>query len=84
MAEARGRYLLVMDADLQHPPERILALLAPLRDESADFTIGSRYVAGGSTGEAWTLFRRVNSYAATLMARHLPDERSTRCRVSLP
>jgi dolichol-phosphate mannosyltransferase len=68
-ARARGQYLVVMDADLQHPPEKLPELLAPLVDGSADFTIGSRYVAGGSTEAEWGLFRKVNSQVATLLAR---------------
>jgi dolichol-phosphate mannosyltransferase len=69
IAEARGEYLLVMDADLQHPPAKILELLAPLERGEADFVVGSRYVPGGSTGEKWGLFRKINSRVATLLAR---------------
>jgi dolichol-phosphate mannosyltransferase len=69
MRQARGNLLLVMDADLQHPPERIPALLEPLDNEQADFTLGSRYVPGGQTAEAWSLARRINSWVATFMAR---------------
>src|SRR6266487_1561954 len=46
MAEAKGDFLVVMDADLQHPPERVPALLEPLENNSADFAVGSRYVGG--------------------------------------
>src|SRR5258708_27363564 len=45
---ANGEFIVVMDADLSHPPERIKDLLGPLFDNSADLVIGSRYVAGGS------------------------------------
>jgi dolichol-phosphate mannosyltransferase len=69
MAQAKGNYLAVMDADLQHPPDRLLALVAPLRDGTADFVLGSRYVLGGATAEGWTLYRRLNSGFATLLAR---------------
>jgi dolichol-phosphate mannosyltransferase len=58
-----------MDADLQHPPERISDLLAPLETGESDFTLGSRYAAGGSTQSTWSIFRRLNSKAATLLAR---------------
>src|SRR5207237_10016028 len=68
MAVARGETLVVMDADLQHPPEAIPYLLAPLTSGEADFTLGSRYVAGGTTGQGWTVPRRLNSWAATLLA----------------
>jgi dolichol-phosphate mannosyltransferase len=69
MAHARGQYLVVMDADLQHPPDRLPALLAPLRSGQADFVLGSRYVQGGGTAEGWTLYRKINSGLATLLAR---------------
>src|ERR1700722_12293074 len=48
LARAHGNLLLVMDADLQHPPEQIPDLLGPLERGEAEFVIGSRYVAGGS------------------------------------
>lgn len=69
IAEARGEYLLVMDADLQHPPAKIPGLLAPLERGEADFVVGSRYVPGGSTGERWGVFRKINSRVATMLAR---------------
>jgi dolichol-phosphate mannosyltransferase len=69
MRQARGTLLVVMDADLQHPPEQIPHLLAPLERREADFVLGSRYVAGGQTQEQWGLFRRLNSWVATVLAR---------------
>jgi glycosyltransferase involved in cell wall biosynthesis len=72
--EARGEYLVVMDADLQHPPENIPDLLLPLEKDEADFTIGSRYASGGTTGAEWSIFRRMNSRAATLLARPFAGE----------
>lgn len=67
-AEAQGRWLLVMDADLSHPPEKIPEMMAPLQAGHADFVIGSRYVpGGGSPGWAW--HRRLISRSAALLAR---------------
>src|SRR5947209_7813466 len=43
MSIARGEFIVVMDADLQHPPERLPDLLAPLEAGEADFVVGSRY-----------------------------------------
>lgn len=71
---AAGQTLVVMDADLSHPPESIPALVAEL-DRGADFVIGSRYAPGGTTDEGWSLFRRLNSRIATLMARPLTRAR---------
>ena len=65
---ATGDQLVVMDADLSHPPEKIPELLSAL-DNGFDFVIGSRYVAGGETAEDWSLFRYLNSKVATLFAR---------------
>lgn len=67
MREATGRYLVVMDADLSHPPDAVPRLVAALRD-GADFAVGSRYVPGGSTEEGWGVYRWLNSKAATVMA----------------
>ena len=60
--------LIVMDADLSHPPEK-LPELAKCLESGNDFVIGSRYVPGGSTDAEWGLFRWLNSKIATLMAR---------------
>jgi len=64
-AKARGEILVVMDADLSHPPEAVPRLVAAIED-GADLAVGSRYVAGGGT-EDWPLKRRVVSRAACLI-----------------
>ncbi len=68
IAASTGASIVVMDADLQHPPERVTALLEAL-EGGADFALGSRYVPGGSTDHEWTFFRKINSEVATLLAR---------------
>src|SRR5688572_567921 len=40
---ARGATLVVMDADLQHPPERIPDLLAAIDRPGIELALGSRY-----------------------------------------
>lgn len=65
---AQNEVLLVMDADLSHPPETIPEMLRRVRD-GADFVLGSRYIEGGSTEETWGMLRWLNSKAATLLAR---------------
>ncbi len=67
MRMARYDRLVVMDADLSHPPERIGALLAAL-DGDATFAVGSRYVPGGAIDADWGALRRLNSRVATLLA----------------
>lgn len=63
-----GEFLVCMDADLSHPPEKIPEMVGKLRSGESDFVLGSRYVAGGSTDAGWGLFRWVNSKAATILA----------------
>lgn len=65
--QARGDFVVVMDADLQHPPEMVAKLLAEARD-GADLVIGSRYVDGGSDG-AFSTVRRVISRGARLVGK---------------
>jgi dolichol-phosphate mannosyltransferase len=69
VAESRGDVLVVMDADLQHPPEKLPELIAPLERNEAEFVLGSRYVPGGSIAEGWNAFRALNSSIATILAR---------------
>jgi dolichol-phosphate mannosyltransferase len=64
-AAARGEILVVMDADLSHPPETVPALLAAI-EGGADLAVGSRYVSGGGVMD-WPLKRRVVSRVACLM-----------------
>lgn len=68
MRHARGDTLLVMDADLSHPPERIPEMLRALSSENCDFVIGSRYVRGAGMDDKWGLFRWLNSKVATWLA----------------
>jgi dolichol-phosphate mannosyltransferase len=71
---ARHETVVVMDADLSHPPERIPALVAPILDGSADVVIGSRHAAGGAVGR-WPLRRRILSAMGTALARSLTGVR---------
>ena len=66
---ARGDILVVMDADLSHPPETVPRLLSAIAD-GADLAVGSRYVAGGAV-EDWPLKRQVVSRVACLMGNAL-------------
>ncbi len=64
---ATATYILVMDADLSHPPEAIPDLLQPLFEKNYDMVIGSRYIVGGSTPD-WPLSRKISSKIATIPA----------------
>lgn len=63
--------VLVMDADLSHPPEVVPAMLAAIGKEPSCLVLGSRYTEGGSFDRDWSLWRFVNSYVATMIARPL-------------
>ena len=65
MKEARGDILVVMDADLSHPPEVVPQLVDAI-DAGADLAVGSRYVHGGATMD-WPLRRRIVSRVACYM-----------------
>ena len=60
---ARGRVCVVMDGDLQHPPEKIPELLARYAQGDADVVVASRYTGGGT---AHGLSDRVRVAVSTL------------------
>jgi dolichol-phosphate mannosyltransferase len=49
-----------MDADLSHPPEKLLEMLAVLDAREADLVLGNRYMPGGGTA-GWSKARRMLS-----------------------
>ena len=68
--QAKFNRIVVMDADLSHPPECIVQLLRAL-DGECGMAIGSRYVPSGDIDESWSLWRLLNSQMATLLAKPL-------------
>jgi dolichol-phosphate mannosyltransferase len=75
---AEGEILIVMDADLSHPPDRIKDLLAPVFAGTADLVVGSRYIKGGST-QGWPLRRRIVSRAGAALAYPLTGLHDSMC-----
>ncbi|EQC28856.1 dolichol-phosphate mannosyltransferase [Saprolegnia diclina VS20] len=72
--EAKGKLLLCMDADLQHPPENVPALIDAIDPAigNAEFVIGTRYGgAGFSVDKDWPLHRQLASSGARMLARPL-------------
>ena len=67
---ARFDRVVVMDADLSHPPERIPDLLEAL-DAGAELALGSRYVRGARLDRGWSRTRHMSSRLATALARPL-------------
>jgi dolichol-phosphate mannosyltransferase len=65
LKHATGDVVVVMDADLQHPPEVIPIMLG--RMDSCDIVVASRYARGGGViGFPW--YRRLMSRTAALIA----------------
>ncbi len=72
-----GEYVVVMDADLQHPPE-IIPKMYEYALNGYDLVIASRYVSGGSVS-GWSFVRKSISRSATLIAKLLiPKVRSVK------
>ena len=67
--EASHPFCVVMDGDLQHPPERVPDLLAAF-DDGIDIVVGSRYTAGAGI-ENWSSWRRAVSVGAQTIAKVL-------------
>lgn len=70
---ARGSYIVVMDADQQHPPEKVPELLRKAVEGGYDIVVASRYRPGGGV-EGWSRIRYLMSRIATLAARLLVRE----------
>lgn len=75
---AHGNLLVLMDADLSHPPAMVPQLVEPLAAGRADMVIGSRYIRGGST-PGWPLWRKVMSRAAAAMSYPLAGVHDSMC-----
>ncbi len=79
--EARGDVFVVMDADLQHPPEIIPKLLEAI-ESGAHIAIASRYVKGGKV-KNWYWYRKLISRGAIMIGRvALPKIRGIKDPVS--
>lgn len=71
-AHAQADVVVVMDADLSHPPDCIASLVAPVLDGSMDMVIGSRFVAGAAT-DGWPAWRLLLSRLGSWLAWPLTD-----------
>ncbi|GAA2854242.1 dolichol monophosphate mannose synthase [Actinoplanes cyaneus] len=71
MRIARGEWVVVMDADLQHPPEIVPGLIAAGLRDGADLVVGSRYAGGGSTGGLADGYRKLVSRGSTILVKTL-------------
>lgn len=64
---ARGDIYVVMDADLSHPPSKIVEMIEPILRGNSEFVIGSRFVEGGSIPH-FNWFRKLNAWVSRVLA----------------
>ncbi|GAB3632190.1 glycosyltransferase [Microbacterium shaanxiense] len=69
LAEAAGDICIVMDGDLQHPPELIPDMLSRFEKGDVDVVAASRYVGGGDSRGLGTAMRFGVSRAATWLTK---------------
>ncbi len=69
VSNAKGKQVLVMDADFSHPPELLPKMVETSQKNSDSIIIASRYTNGGSI-KGWSLKRRLLSLGANHIARH--------------
>jgi dolichol-phosphate mannosyltransferase len=80
---AAGDTYVVLDADGQHPPERVPALVEAI-DAGADLAVGSRHRADTPITDGWSWSRYLTSFGGAVLAwaalpparRHLQDPMS--------
>lgn len=74
---AENDLLAVIDADFQHPADRLPDLADSILSTEANIAIGSRYRPGGGI-ENWTMRRRLVSHCASKLARFfVPEAKET-------
>ncbi len=69
--EARGKAVLLMDADGQHPPEEIPRLLSALAD--CDMAVGARARGSAQKVHRWAANRFFSMLASYLAGERIPD-----------
>jgi len=69
MRLARGAWIVVMDADLQHPPEIVPDLIAAGLRDGADLVVGTRYAGGGRRDGLSDGYRKFISGGSTFVTK---------------
>lgn len=83
IAAAHSPWVLVMDADLQHPPEDVPRLMAAADGPDVDTVVASRYCDGGGAHGLNGGLRRLVSTGSTRLASLLFPLRLRRCTDSM-
>lgn len=76
---ANASWCLVMDGDLQHPPEDIPRLLARADRGDVDVVVASRYIAGGDSKGLADATRTTVSRASTLLTKAMFPRKLGEC-----
>ncbi|GLJ80537.1 glycosyltransferase [Microbacterium imperiale] len=79
MKAAASSWCLVMDGDLQHPPEDIPRLLARADRGDVDVVVASRYIAGGDSKGLADATRTTVSRASTLLTKAMFPRKLGEC-----
>ena len=78
LRHARGTWAVVMDADLQHPPELAPRLAAIGQSRQLDLVAGSRYIGAGNADGLGGGYRRTVSGFATVLTKAVFPRRLAR------
>ncbi|MDP9407436.1 MAG: glycosyltransferase [Actinomycetota bacterium] len=79
LRHSAGPWAVVMDGDLQHPPEDVPRLVERAREGSADVVVASRYVGEGDAGGLANGVRRAVSSGSTTVTKALFPRRLRDC-----
>jgi dolichol-phosphate mannosyltransferase len=79
LRSSTATWCLVMDGDLQHPPEMIPVMLAEADEAGVDVVVASRYLGEGSSGGLANAVRRMVSRASTSLTRAMFPIRLADC-----
>jgi dolichol-phosphate mannosyltransferase len=78
LKNARGSWAVVMDGDLQHPPELVARLVAIGQARKLDLVAGTRYQPGGDAAALASHYRRAISGFATRLTKSIFPRRLAR------
>lgn len=79
ISESRSDWCVVMDGDLQHPPEMIPVLIETGSQTAADVVVASRHILGGSDDGLSGWVRKAVSLSATALTRAMFPSRLRNC-----
>jgi dolichol-phosphate mannosyltransferase len=79
MQSATSNWCLVMDGDLQHPPEVIPSMLAKAHRTASDVVVASRYTAGGTSDGLANLVRTGVSRVSTALTKAMFPRKLSGC-----